>query len=79
MQWENSLTLKERIDDTIHIRPSLDDVEEAMYHTTEHPEHHSHIVMVSANNFLVIMHHPDHKCFVCIQTGQVSKEEKYVY
>lgn len=71
--------MKERLDDSIHIRPSLGSVEEAMYNADLHPLLHSHIVMVTANNFLVIMHHPDHKCFVCEQTGQSDKQEKYIY
>lgn len=71
--------MRERIDNTIHIRPNVGSVEEAQYRVIQYQHLYSHIVMLSAHNFLIIMHHPDHECFICRQTGMTGVKEKYIY
>ena len=71
--------MNERIDDTIHIRPSLRSVQEAQYEAELRPDLYAHVVMMNVHNFLVVMHHPEHQCFICNQTGEKGVKEKYIY
>lgn len=69
-----------RIDTTIHIRPSLDSVQEAQYEIEMMiPIQCTHIVMTSIHNFLVIGHDKEHQCFICNKTGHSGEKEKYIY
>ena len=71
--------MKERVDDTIHIRPSLGSVQEAQYEADNMPfNSRTHIVMISANNFLIISHDKEHQCFICTQAEHAGVAEKYI-
>lgn len=72
--------MKGRIDNTIHIRPSLGSIQEAQYELSRIPlELHSHIVMMTMHKFLIVSHDKDHQCFICQRTEQCGVKEKYVY
>ena len=71
---------KDRIDTTIHIRPSLGSVQEAQYAAERMPPNqHTHIVMISIQNFLIISHDREHHCFICNQTSSAGVKEKYIH
>ena len=78
-QSEIRLIVKKRLNNCIHIRPSLISVDEAKEICDNHPELITYIVMLSMRNFLVMMHTPSHECFVCKQVHQTGDIEKYIY
>lgn len=69
--------MKGTVDTTIHIRPSLNNIKAAQEAINTMPEGlHTHIIMISMTNFLVLSHDKNHKCFICHQTaeGNLKKE-----
>ena len=71
--------MKDKIDTTIHIRPSLGSVQEAQYEADNMPfDSHTHIVMMTHKNFLIISHSKEHQCFICTQAEHAGVAEKYI-
>ena len=58
---------KKQPPNVIHIRPNLPSLDEATVILADFPDLESHVGMISATNFILIMHDKDKPCFVCNQ------------
>ena len=67
-----------KINDCIHIRPNIKNIDETILICNDYSELKSHVIMLSATNFTIIMHDKKYKCFVCNQISSNLSKEKHI-
>lgn len=67
------------VNDCIHIRPNLKDVDDAVVICNKNKQYKTHVVMISMSNYMVLMHDKEHTCFICKQVSKTLPQTKYIF